>query len=67
VEHRSGAPGGCGHPGSPSAGYRSRGTTRSGTLHDRPGRNPPPPRNGGAGTPHRAGVPLLRAPRRRPA
>jgi hypothetical protein len=67
VEHRSGAPGGCGHPRSPSTGCRSRGATRSGALRDRPSRNPPPPRSGGAGIPHHAGVLLLGAPRCRPA
>jgi hypothetical protein len=37
-----------------------------GPVRDRRGQDSPPPGSGGPGTPHRTGVPLLGAPRRRP-
>jgi hypothetical protein len=63
-KHRSGAPGGGGRPWPPPPGCGRVGATGGGTPCDRSGRDSPPPGGGDAGTPHRAGVLILGAPRR---
>jgi hypothetical protein len=64
-EHRLGAPGGGGLSRPPPPGCRRPGAIGGGTPRDWSGRDSPPPGGGDAGIPHRAGVPILGAPRRR--
>jgi hypothetical protein len=64
-EHRSGALGGAVHPWPPSPSCGRARVIGGGTPCDQSGRDSPLPGGGDAGTPHRAGVPLLGAPRHR--